>query len=327
MAEVYLNSNFPVKTKIYYAGEVVNADGTVVAKVYDITEDPAISPAINPEELLIQITATKSDVDPGTYQIVFPFSLTSRNRKFKIEWTYAISSELVKHYSYIDVVTPYVELADAVEDLSIATDSSDPNSRTYHELIMAEKWARGIIENYTGQQFSLYNDLAIVYGDGSDSLRLPFKINEIHEIYQNDILLVDTINNVNNWNYETMISESGFGIRINRAGMIDNTVYTANGMVPPSINDGYAGTFNTNSVYKIQGVFGWKTVPDAVGQACIQLMGHFFDKDRAWKDQYVKKIQSFDWQIEYLSNIHSGTGCGYADKLLAPYVLTNMVVI
>lgn len=327
MAEVYLNSNFPVKTKIYYAGEVLNADGTVVAKVYDITQDPAISPAIDPEELLIQITATKSEVDPGTYQIVFPFSLTSRNRKFKIEWTYAISSELVKHYSYIDVVTPYIELADAVEDLNIATDSSDPNSRTYHELIMAEKWARGIIENYTGQQFYLYNDLAIVYGDGSDSLRLPFKINEIHEIYQNDVLLVDTINNVNNWNYETMISESGFGIRINRAGMIDNTVYTANGMVPPSINDGYGGTFNLNSVYRIQGVFGWPTVPDAVNQACIQLMGHFFDKDRAWKDQYVKKIQSFDWQIEYLSNIHSGTGCSYADKLLAPYILTNMVVI
>jgi hypothetical protein len=29
------------------------------------------------------------------------------------------------------------------------------------------------------------------------------------------------------------ISESGYGIRINRAGMLDNTVYVANGMVPP----------------------------------------------------------------------------------------------
>lgn len=327
MAEVYIESNFPVKTKIFYAGEIMDADGSVVAKVYDITEDPAITPAINPGTLITQLVATKIEEDFGTYRVVFPFSLTTRPRKFRLEWTYAIGSELVKHYSTVDVVRPYVDLGDAMEDLDFGTDPSDPNNKTYHELIMAEKWARKTIESYTGQQFYLYNDLHIVYGDGADSLRLPFKISEIHELYENDILLVDTINNIDNWNYDTQISESGFGIRINRANMLDNTVYTANGMVPPSINDTYNGVFKNGSVYKIQGVYGWDTVPAEVNEACIHLMKDYFSKDRRWREKYLASVQSFDWNFKYNTGAFVGTGNLYVDQILLPYVLTQMVVI
>jgi len=327
MAEVYVNSNFPVKTKIFYAGEIMDADGSVTAEIYDVTEDPAINPPISPTTLITQLLATKSEEDAGTYSVVFPFSLTSRSRKFKLKWTYAIESELVHHYSNVDVVYPYIDLADSMEDLGFGTDPSDPNTKTYHEIIMAEKYARKIIEFYTGQNFYLYTDTHVVYGDSSDSLRLPSKINQIYSLHENDILLLDNLNDINNWSYSTQISESGFGIRINRADMLDNTVYTANGMIPPSINYTDGGVFRNGSSYIVHGLFGWDSVPDDVNQACIQLMGHFFDKDRAWKDQYIKKIQTFDWNIEYSSNIHSGTGCSYADKLLEPYVITNMVVI
>jgi hypothetical protein len=327
MAEVYIESNFPVKTKIFYAGEITDADGSVVVKVYDITEDPAIVPAINPGTLITQLTAIKLEEDFGTYKVVFPFSLTTRARKFKLEWTYAVGSELVKHYSTVDVVKPYVDLGDAMEDLDFGTDPSDPNNKTYHELIMAEKWARKTIESYTGQQFYLYNDLHVVYGDGADSLRLPFKISDLHELYENDILLVDTINNINNWNYDTQISESGFGIRINRANMLDNTVYTANGMVPPSINDTSYGVFKNGSVYKIQGVYGWETVPQEVNEACVHLMRDYFSKDRKWREKYLASVQSFDWNFKYNTGAFVGTGNLYVDQILLPYVLTQMVVI
>lgn len=327
MAEVYINSNFPVKTKIFYAGELMDADGSVVAEVYDVTEDPAIVPAINPGTLITQLVASKSESDAGTYQVVFPFSLTDRARKFKLKWTYAIESELVHHYSTVDVITPYIDIADAIEDLGFGSDPSDPNNKSYHDLIMAEKWARKTIESYTGQSFYLYNDLHVVYGDNSDSLRLPFKISEIHELYENDILLVDTINEINNWNYDTQISESGFGIRINRAGMLDNTVYTANGMVPPSINDTYGGVFKNGSVYKIQGVYGWDVVPDEVNEACIYLMRDYFSKDKTWREKYLHSVQSFDWHFEYNTGAFIGTGNLYVDQILLPYVLTQMVVI
>lgn len=327
MAEVYIESNFPVKTKIFYAGEITDADGSVVVKVYDITQDPAILPAISTETVIVQLTASKSELDLGSYQIVFPFNLTARARKFKLEWAYAVGSELVKHYSTVDVIKPYVDLADAIEDLNLGTDPSDPNNKTYHELIMAEKWARKTIESYTGQQFYTYNDLHVVYGDGADSLRLPFKINHIQKLYENDILLFDTINGIYNWDYDIEISESTFGIRVNKANMLDNTVYTANGMVPPSINDTSYGVFKNGSVYKIQGVYGWDTVPLEVNEACIHLMRDYFSKDRKWREKYLASVQSFDWNFKYNTGAFVGTGNLYVDQILLPYVLTQMVVI
>lgn len=57
------------------------------------------------------------------------------------------------------------------------------------------------------------------------------------------------------------------------------------------------------------------------------LMQQYFEKDRAWKDKYVKNISTFDWKFEFLEQAHTGTGNLYADQLLAPYVVNGMVVI
>jgi hypothetical protein len=173
----------------------------------------------------------------------------------------------------------------------------------------------------------LYDDVQVAYGSGSDILPLPYKLAELHELYQNDILLLNTLTNVNNWNYNTIISESGFGIRVNRANMLDNTVYTANGMVPPTINDTWGGSFAVGSTYRVQGKFGWQEVPDEVDLACIELMKDYFSKDKIWRNKYMKSIQTFDWKFEYNSGTYSGTGNLYADQLLLPYVINKMVVI
>ena len=327
MAEIHINSNSSVKTKIIYGGEIVDADGNVTATIYDITEDPAIDPPVDPGTAVYTNTATKIETDNGSYKLNIPYTLTNRYRNFKIKWNYVIGGTSEEHYTYADVIQPYCNLAEAIEDLNFGSDPSDPNYRTYHDLIMAEKYARNIIDDFTGQQFSLYDDVHTVYGSGSDILPLPYKLNTLHELYSNDILLVDTLNDIDNWNYNVQISESGYGLRINRANQLDNTVYTANGMIPPSINDTSNGAFIKDYAYRVQGKFGWSSVPDEVEQACIQLMGHYFDKDRIWKDQYIKNISTFDWKFEYTSQVNSGTGCAYADKRLAPYVLSQMVVI
>lgn len=329
MAEVYKDSYAPAKTKIFWGGEVIDADGAVLADIYDITQDPAVTPSISPSTpVQSNITATKSDVDPGSYEINIPYALTNRNKNLKIKWKYQISSANASHDTYVDVVTPYASIAEAIEDLQISTDSSDPNYKSYHELIMAEKYARKVIENHTGQQFYLYDDVQIAYGSGSDLLPLPFKIDTIHELYGNDILLVDNINNTNNWIFEPLVSETGFGLRVDRSQSLDNTVYIANGMVPPTINDNFGyGAFRKDVRYKVAGKFGWAEVPDNVEQACIQLMGDYFAKDKVWTNKYVKSISTFDWDFEYSSDAYKGTGNAYADQLLYPYLLNTMVVI
>jgi hypothetical protein len=327
MAEIYKDQTSPIKTKIFWGGEIVNVDNDdITATVYDITEDTTVNPTIDPDTPIGTYTGTKVENDNGTYQIILPLLECTRNRKFKILWQYEINGNEGAHTYYIDVVTPYANLSDVWEDLNFGTDPGDINYKTYHEVQMAEKYARKLIEIYTNQFFYLYDDSQIVYGYGSDILPMPFKVASIHELYENDVLLVDKINEVNNWLYDPIISESGFGIRVNRQQLMDDMIYTSNGLVPPTINDiGYSGAFRKDARYAVQGRFGWSSVPDNVEEACIILINDFFAKDTVWRNKYVKNISSFDWRFEFMEDAHRGTGNYYADALLSPYVLNGMV--
>ena len=48
MAEVYKNSNAPISTKIFFGGEIVDADSTVLVQLYDITSPSASTNPYNP---------------------------------------------------------------------------------------------------------------------------------------------------------------------------------------------------------------------------------------------------------------------------------------
>jgi hypothetical protein len=325
MAEILTRSQSPVTHQVFWNGDVAVADSLPVVKLYDITMDPAISPAINPTHLLTTLTSAADENNLGSYTVNVPYQYTDRNRTLRLQWEYNVGGSTVIKSDEVFVVTPYVDF-NHVQDLGFSTDSSDPNYKSYKELLRSEKYARKQIEEYTGQKFYLYDDLYVVYGYESDILPLPAKIHEIHELYVNDILLIDTLNGVNNWNYPVQISESGYGIRINRANLLDNTVYTANGMVPPSIND-YSGVFQAGIPYRVQGRFGWEKVTDNVELAAIELMKDYFSKDTMWRNKYVKNISTFDWDFEYTGDAYTGTGNAYADNLLADYVLTTKVEI
>ena len=107
---------------------------------------------------------------------------------------------------------------------------------------------------------------------------------------------------------------------------MDNTVYTANGMVPPSIHSS-AGVFGLGYRYKVYAEFGYEDIPDEVDQATVELMQDYFSKDNLWRKKYVNKISTFDWDFEYGSGATSGTGNLYADQLLSDYVLSKVLLI
>ena len=328
MIDLYVNTNSPIKHKVLWQGEIVAADSAPTVAVYDITEDATLSTLISPATLLVTLTSTAVETDIGVYQVFLPLSYVQRTRKFKFVWSYTVSSSAVSYTAYVNVITPYVDVLQAADQLGISLDSSDPNYKTYYQLQLAESYARKMIESYTTQDFYLYDDVEVVYGGNSDILTLPYKINSIHKLYANDILLVNNLTNVNNWLYTPIVSETGFGIRVDRTTLIDNIVYTANGMVPPSINDTYTGdAFVANTRYRVAGRYGWPSVPVDVQQACTIIMGDYFSKDSTWKNKYIKNIQTFDWQFEYASNVYSGTGNVQADQLLEPYVVNRMIVI
>ncbi len=325
MAEILINSQSPITHKVFWNGDVANADSLPTVALYDVTMDPAVSPAISPTTLLTTLTSSLDENNPGTYSINIPYQYTNRNRTLRLQWDYNVGGTNVKKQDEVYVITPYVDFNHA-QDMGFSTDSSDPGYKSYKELLAAEKYARKQIEQHTGQNFYLYDDVYIVYGHESDVLPLPAKIAELYYLYSNDILMIDNIEEINNWNYNTIVSESGYGIRINRANMLDNTVYTANGMVPPSIHD-YSGVFKSGVPYKVYGRFGWEKVPDNVELAAIELMKDYFSKDTMWRNKYVKNISTFDWDFEYTSEAYSGTGNAYADRLLANYVMVSKVEI
>jgi hypothetical protein len=322
--EIYVGSNNPVKHKVFWRGEPADADNLPVVSIYDVSNDP-ITP-INPNTVLLNVTAEKLETDNGLYQIFLPTSLTNKTRELKVSWTYAISGLTQVKEHKLFVVQPYTDLAQASTVMGIGNDLSDPNYKSYDELFAAEKYARKVIENYTGQEFYQYYETHSVYGTDSDTLSLPSRITNLYKLYSNDVLLEDNINNIDNWNYQVDITESGFGIRINRAAMLDNTVYTANGMVPPSIHDS-PGIFQRGVRYTVFGKFGWAEVPDEVELACIELMKDYFSKDNLWRNKYVNKISTFDWDFEYGSGATSGTGNLYADQLLSDYVVSKVLLI
>ncbi len=325
MAEVLINSQSPITHNVFWNGDIVEADSLPSVKLFDITDDPAISPAINPTQVLAILDAVADENNPGSYTVYVPYSFTSRNRTLRLRWDYQVNGTNVSRFDEVFVVTPYVDF-NHVSELGFSTDSSDPNYRSYKDLLKAERYARKQIEQFTGQKFYLYDDVYVGYGHDSDILTVPAKIYQVHELYANDILLIDNINEINNWNYPVEISESGYGIKINRSGLLDNTVYTANGMIPPSIHDS-SGVFQDGVAYKIQGRFGWEKVPDNVELAGIELMKDYFSKDIMWRNKYVKNISTFDWDFEYTGDAYTGTGNAYADNLLADYVLTTKVEI
>jgi hypothetical protein len=326
MAEILAKSQSPITHQVFWNGDISTPDSLPVVKLYDITEDAAVNPSIAPTTLLDTLTPYTDENNPGTYAVNIPYQYTDRNRTLQLKWEYSMSSVPVSRTDEVYVVTPYVDF-NHVQDLGFSTDSSDPNYKSYKDLIRAERYARKQIEQYTGQNFYLYDEVLVVYGHDSDVLPLPVKINALHELYASDTLLLDTINNIDNWNYIVEITPTGYGIKINRADMLDNTVYTANGMVPPTINDYSNGVFKSGVPYKIQGRFGWQKVPDNVELAAIELMKDFFSKDTMWRNKYVKTISTFDWDFEYTGDAYTGTGNAYADNLLAEYVLTTKVEI
>lgn len=330
MAEIYVNTNSPIYHRVFWQGEIVAADAAPTVKVYDVTSDITITPEILPTTLLTTLNSEAAETDTGSYYVNLPLSFTQRQRRFKLLWEYAVSSNAATHTSYINVITPYVNIYEAMDELNIGVDPSDPNYKTYSEITKAERFGRKKIEEYTRQEFYAYDDKEVVFGNHSDILPLPYRINSIHKLYHNDILLIDNVSSppVNNWVYTPIISETKFGIRVDRTGLLDNTVYIANGLVPPSINDTYDGmAFSKNVRYIVQGRYGWEEVPYDVQLACIELMKDYFAKDTVWKTKYIKNIQTFDLQFEYSGGAYYGTGNQIADVLLGDYVLTQMVVV
>lgn len=344
MAEIYLQEpyslivqgfdfegfgNYPVETKLFVNGEPVTPS-SVTVDVYTSWLGAYQETQTNP--LTAQgtnLVATPVETDIGVYALSIPSSLlfpAAYGKTFRLIWKYIVNGVTHKKQTWVEVVTPYVSLVEAADQLGFGSDSNDPNHKTFKELKQAEKYARMMIDSYTKQKFSLYGDTISVMGSDSDTLLLPKRISSINTLKSGDEVWLD-YNNVSKIGYMFKPTYSGFGVTVDKSYSLTTDVYIANGMIPPSINAESPNIFKRGNLYHIEGVFGWDHVPPSVEEAAIELMKMYFAKDRVWKDRYIKKISTTDWNFEYSSEAFNGTGSSYADKLLADYVVTQMVIV
>jgi len=324
--EIYVGSTAPVKHKIYWRGEEQDSDNLPTVTVYDITNDP-VTP-VSPTMIQATLSSEKLETEVGVYQVFLPTALVSKTKDLKLVWSYTITGLAQTREHNLYVIKPYTDLEQTREELEFGGDRSDPNYKSYSQLVLAERYARKVIESHTGQKFYPYDETHLAHGTDSDTLILNAKIIQLHRLYLNDSLLLDNLATpkISNWSSGLNITENGFGIRIDRSSVIDNTIYTANGMVPPSIHDS-GSAFKQGDRYQVFARFGYEEVPDDVELACIELMKDYFSKDITWKNKYIKKISTFDWDFEYAGGVSSGTGNLYADQLLADYVVSQVMLL
>ena len=96
MAEIYVDHSSPIKTKIFWGGEIINpnTDYPINVTVWDITEDPTINPLVDPTVPIYFGEASKVETDDGTYQFVLPLNLCDRGKELRINWQYHIDNTL-----------------------------------------------------------------------------------------------------------------------------------------------------------------------------------------------------------------------------------------
>lgn len=308
--ELYTGRTQRIYLDIYVNDELVNTEVLPTVNVYDNTTD-----------ILIVSGAAKAEIDnEGHYSYEIRDDYLQVDREIKAVWTYSYQGNAMTSVDTYSVVTPYITIANAYTRLGFGREEGDENYVHYHDVQQAEKFARFMIENYTGVNFGKRETSLTSYGQDADVLFLGEKIISLSSLKENGKTVIDIFANINDFGYPVQITDTGFSIRIvstddiNEGGKKD--------IVYPMI-----GSFYNGYRYEVRGIFGWRAVPEKIQTAALMLMKDYFGKDNIWRARYVNSISFGDTDMQFSKLAFRGTGNFYVDKLLDEYKSTNMAVI
>ncbi len=308
--ELYTNRTQRIYLDIYVDDELTSVNVLPSVNIYDNITDTLIVSGI-----------AKAEIDnEGHYSYEIRDDYLPVDREIKAVWTYSVQGNTMTTVDTYSAVTPYISISDIYTKLHFGREEGDANYVPYHEIQQAEKFARFMIENYTGMTFGKKESVITAYGQDADVLFLGEKIISIHSLKENGKTVIDNINNINNFGYPVEITETGFSIRI----VSDEDINEGGGkdIVYPLM-----GSFYNGYRYEVRGIFGWRGVPEKVQTAALMLMKDYFSKDHIWRTRYVNNVSFGDTDMEFSKLAFRGTGNFYVDKLLDEFKSTNMAVI
>ena len=308
--ELYTGQTQDIYLDIYVEDEIRVADVNPTVTIYDGDTDV----------LLTSGYALHENNDEGKYAFRIIDNHLLTDKLIKAVWTYSVDGNAMSSINYYTVVTPYISLAEVYTKLHIGRNEGEANYVKFHEVADAERFARFMVQNYTGVDFGKKERSVSAYGQDADVLFLGERIISYTVIKENNKVVIDKINNINLFSHAVEITDTNHSLRIisdddiNEGGKKD--------IVYPS-----TGSFYGGYRYDVTGVFGYKHVPEKVQAAVVMLMKDYFGKDNIWRARYVNSVSFGDTDMQFSKLAFRGTGNFYVDKLLDEYKSTNMAVI
>ena len=290
--------------------------------------------------------AVMSDVD-GVISLDLPAYFSKYDDEYRVEIYYNLSltpetTILLGDLVWVDTLTimrPYVD------PLTIAETPEDVANATVYEDI-----ARAIINSITGG-FLYKREIVETVGLGNDYLSVPFRLNKIVRVYENDVIVYDTEpddpttwTNVKEY-YITPDKASisvvvpgatGFNrtqskpVNVRRGTSDSFTLYNTNDS-PNFAYDAYdSKTFSDyggNSVmfpsgwdYVIWVEAGWPIIPQDIKQATSLIINDIKCNNLPYVNQYISEYKSDQFNIKFNDLAFKDTGNRIADRILSAYV-------
>jgi hypothetical protein len=328
--EVFKDSSKWAYLKIYQAGSLTDAavDGTPlgykVAATVSLNNGTATARSVARESI-------------GVYKVLITLSDTDLERTVAVTWKFTMPAESFEStkVDYYEVITPYISIKDAE---SIYAESKGWNWATkvdqngaaltaaqIYEVesnaLMAEQYARYLINAYCNKTFGMRQKTVTSYGEQSDVIVFNERLLSVNKVWENSELVIDNTTNpvFNDFLYSLEITESNYGLRI----VDDEDIHEFETINPVYVN----GLFGQGYRYDVDAVVGYNSVPSEVQLAARALVTDFYCKDNAWQQKYINSISASDWRIVFDRIKYKGTGNFFADQVLAPHVYQPVVVI
>lgn len=250
----------------------------------------------------------------------------------------AIRGDLI----WVDTITimrPYVD-----PDVLAETEEDQEDAKMYEAV------ARAIVNSITGG-FMYKRETVETVGLGNDYLALPFRLNKIVRVYENDILVYDADATDPDWTnakeYYITPDKGSISVKIpgttgyNRMqsqpvirpkGASDSfTRYNTNDS--PNFSEGMA--YNTKVFsdtgggspmfpngwdYVVIVEAGWPVIPQDIKQATTLIVNDLRCNNIPYINSYIKDYKSDQFDLKFDDRVFKDTGNRIADKILSAYV-------
>lgn len=228
---------------------------------------------------------------------------------------YSISGEDYSQSQYFNVYVQYVDSDSFFEEHPELIDSSEDVFDLYEARV------RNIINTYCGQSFGCLNNKSFfVDGNNHKNLHLPLPISTLRKVILNpgdndeEVLHDSSDPSINNIE------------KIRQHGNFESSYYLRfkTNIVTTDNNKVLGRSFRDGNVYKVEGDFGWKYVPENVKQAAILLIADLLNDDSEYRRHRITNVSMDTTSFSMPGDFYETTGNIEADVLLMDYMLFVM---